>query len=416
MDTPLSDEYGIDEQSRAERKNFLDLTPEDEAAVADLRKWFDHIAPQLIESFYEHLLKHEPSARFLHDPGLVDRLQSMQTQYFAELVSGRYDAEYVEQRLRVGQAHHQIGLAPRWYLGAYNVYMQQCFPAFARALGGDVPPALLSLLKVILLDIGLTLETYFAASTQQLQRQNQELEKALQIYFSTEIKARQYAKLTGHEIRGSLNAIANVVEEVAEDFADEIPSEAREMLIAANDRCRQMMHVVERILAEPEHAGQPKWVETSDLLREVEDRMPIYSSNRSVELRLPQESVRVWADPIGLREVFANLISNAVHHIDGPDAQITVAYERECGVHVFSVRDNGPGIPRNAQQHIFQPFYRATTRPRDGKGLGLYFVRRIVEQHGGLVWIDSAVGDGCRVSFSLPVEPGGRDDPDKPTN
>ncbi|MCA9076933.1 MAG: hypothetical protein KDA93_18045 [Planctomycetaceae bacterium] len=403
MNSSFSDDCKIDETVLAERKSFLKLAEQDERAVAELRTSFNKIAPQLSENFYQHLLSHPASAGFLRDAELVERLKQLQTQYFEELVSGTYDVEYAEKRLRVGRVHQQIGLEPRWYLGAYNLYIQEGFPAFAASLECEVPPQLLSLLKVILLDIGLTLETYFAASTKHLRQHNKDLEQALHMYFQTEVKSRQYAKLAGHEIRGSLNAISNVLEEVVDDFAGDIPPEARDSLQAAHNRCHQVMEVVEAILADPEHAGTPQWTEAGRLLDEVRDRMSIYADGRDIELATPNHSVRVWADPVGLREVFANLVSNAVHHLDKPKGQIRVEYHLSVDTHIFSVVDDGPGIPRDQQALIFQPFYRNEDQQHRGKGLGLYFVRRIVEQHGGQVWVESVTGAGSRFSFSIPV-------------
>ena len=131
--------------------------------------------------------------------------------------------------------------------------------------------------------------------------------------------------------------------------------------------------------------------------------MSIYADGRDIELATPNHSVRVWADPVGLREVFANLVSNAVHHLDKPKGQIRVEYHLSVDTHIFSVVDDGPGIPRDQQALIFQPFYRNEDQQHRGKGLGLYFVRRIVEQHGGQVWVESVTGAGSRFSFSIPV-------------
>ncbi len=224
----------------------------------------------------------------------------------------------------------------------------------------------------------------------------------------SEPKVRQYAKLAGHELRGSLNAITNVLEEVIDDFAEDIPREVRDSLQTARDRCDRVMHVVEAILADPEHAGIPEWTETDVLLKEVQDRVLIYAEGRDVTLTLPEQSVRVWADRVALREVFANLVSNAARHLDKPQGEIRVEYRTSCDAHIFTVADDGPGIPREQQPHIFQPYYRTGTQQPQGKGLGLDFVRRIVEQHGGQVWVESVPGAGSRFSFSLPAKPPGK--------
>ena len=225
-----------------------------------------------------------------------------------------------------------------------------------------------------------------------------------QISFQTDIKAWQYAKLASHEIRGSLNAIGNVLDEVVVDIADCLPEEARDALRTANERSRQVIKIVERILTDQDNAGNQEWVETNDLLTEIRDRMPMYADGKLVHLTLPGESVRVWADPIALREVFANLVSNAVHHLDKFDGQIRIEHQSSTESHTFAVVDNGPGVPLDKQRHIFNPFFRAGMGQHDGKGLGLYFVRRIVEEHGGRVWVEPADNGGSRFLFSLPID------------
>ncbi|QDT31988.1 protoglobin domain-containing protein [Thalassoglobus polymorphus] len=404
MSAQSMDDNTVNERQLEEQKHFLKLTGEDEKFVAELQSSFTSIASQLIENFYDHLLSYTTTSKFLKDPRLIARLKSMQIEYFSELLSGKYDAEYARKRLQIGQKHQQIGLEPRWYLGAYNIYLQECFPAFAASLGKEVPKQLLSLLKVILLDIGLTLETYFAESKKSLKRHNSELEQALQMYYHTEVKSRQYAKLAGHEIRGSLNAIGNVIEEVVDDFSEEIPVAARDALRSANERCHQVMKVVEDILSKSDLTGTPQWVETGRLLAEIQDRLPMYADGTDVQLILPSEAPRVWADPIGLREVFANLVSNATHHLSPTGGRIEIEAQTTRERHIFTVSDNGSGIPPEQQTQIFQPFYRCDGRNHDGKGLGLYFVKRITEQHGGQVWVESVVGKGSRFSFCLPTE------------
>lgn len=404
MSSKRVEEYGIDQNRRQQRKAFLGLSREDELALGRLHERFAELAPRLAEGFYRHLLAHDETARFLQNPELLERLKREQMHYFAELLSGEYDEQYFERRLRVGETHNQAGLEPVWYLGAFNQYLQLVLPAIADQTGGKMTAEVLALLKVVFLDIGLALESYFAEALNRMRQRNQELEQALQMYWQAELKAKQYAKLAGHEIRGSLNAIAAACETAAEEL-DENPNEIREMLASAHERCMKTARVVESILAEPDTAGQPRWVDARELIREVTSRVDLYAARAAVEFILPEEPVRVWADPVGLREVFANLVSNAVEHLDKDPGRIRIEYHNGDGEeHVFCVADNGPGIPKHLHERVFRPFIRGPGQgTQQGRGLGLHFVCAIVAQHGGRVWVESAPGEGSRFYFTLPA-------------
>jgi len=414
MDSPrLIGKYAFDAASREQRRAFLQLTADDKAAIRRLKPYFARYADEFAERFYAHLLSHPHTAKFLEDPELLARLKGTQKAYFTEMLEGAYEEAYFEQRLRVGEAHNRAGLGPAWYLGAYNQYAQICFPYFADLIRRESPTAngweadssLLALIKVIFLDIGLALETYFLEATEQLRMRNEELRQATSLYWQAEQKAQQYAKLASHEIRGSLNAIIATCDVLLEGYTDQLAADARKMLEGVVKRCWGMNQIVEEVLSQAGEAEQQTWIDTNRLMADLARRIETYAPEGDVALAVPADLPAVFGEATALREVFANLISNAVRYLDKRPGKIAVEYQDGKGHHVFCVADNGPGIAAEHLPRMFQPFFRGVP----GKGLGLHFVKTIVEQHGGRVWVESTRGAGSKFYFSLPKT----DKPDK---
>src|SRR5205814_146342 len=117
--------------------------------------------------------------------------------------------------------------------------------------------------------------------------------------------------------------------------------------------------------------------------------------HKGIQLQIAPGLPKVLGDRARLREVFYNLFSNAIKFSDKPHGRIAVTYtagDSEC---VFTVSDNGPGIPPEELARVFVPFRRlAAHRHIPGSGLGLYFAKIIVEQQHGRIWVESQLGKG----------------------
>lgn len=129
-------------------------------------------------------------------------------------------------------------------------------------------------------------------------------------------------------------------------------------------------------------------------------------SNKQVEFIPTQTLPKVNAIPALIREVFYNILFNAIKYT--PDGgRIKIKTELESAMVHVSVTDNGYGIPKQEQDKLFQPYSRVTTdetREIEGSGMGLYLVKQIIEHHNGRVFVDSQYGEGSTFGFALPLK------------
>ncbi|AWI52108.1 diguanylate cyclase [Aquabacterium olei] len=155
------------------RQAFLEFSPADVAELQALHDLLGDVAPGFVDAFYDHLARFDEIAPLIASPGVLDRLKLTQRAYFDSLTAGPYDASYLQRRLAIGMAHARVGLAPAWYLGAYSHYLVDLLPPMVERLGTDPArfvPALQALMKVVLLDIGLAIDSYIAHRDQQIAR------------------------------------------------------------------------------------------------------------------------------------------------------------------------------------------------------------------------------------------------------
>jgi two-component system phosphate regulon sensor histidine kinase PhoR len=115
----------------------------------------------------------------------------------------------------------------------------------------------------------------------------------------------------------------------------------------------------------------------------------------------------VNADAERLQQVFLNLVDNAIKY-GRSGGSVVAGVEALAGGQQLFVRDDGPGIPDDAKERIFERFFRvdrARSRDQGGTGLGLAIVKHIIQAHGGKVWVQSALGKGSTFHFTLPNSP-----------
>jgi signal transduction histidine kinase len=387
----------------AERLAFLNLGKEQSEQLRSLVSRFQPHAAEFVETFYRHIFGFERTAVFLQDEKLVSRLKRAQQEHLQTLLEAEWNEEYVSRRRRVGEVHAQVGLRPQLFLGAYNQYLQfwlklLCPEGETDNGASEIREILGVLIPAVLLDIGLTLDSYFVQLTD-------DMRQALEMYWKANNELRQFAQLTSHDLKTPLGTVANLCEEALDEFGSEMPEGARDLIARARERVYRMSDTIDELLTATIDSPGPEIDETvasGPLLEELSDTLrPLYM-RRQVELHLGPHLPMIVGDRARLREIFMNLLTNAAKYIDKRPGKVEVLANIEGDQCVFEVRDNGSGIPLDEQQRIFSPFRRLRSHQHiPGSGLGLYFTRNLVEQLGGRVWVESTEKVGSSFFVSL---------------
>jgi signal transduction histidine kinase len=144
-----------------------------------------------------------------------------------------------------------------------------------------------------------------------------------------------------------------------------------------------------------------------ELTRRLMTQRQLTTQRHSIALDTTLSSLVVEVDQARIEQVLTNLLSNAIKYSpQGGSIKLTIREEREQGVALLSIRDQGIGIPSQQQARLFGRFMRAeNARTSDitGTGLGLYLSRELVERHGGRLWFESSEGTGSTFFMSVPL-------------
>ncbi|MHC3437963.1 PAS domain S-box protein [Natrialbaceae archaeon A-gly3] len=245
----------------------------------------------------------------------------------------------------------------------------------------------------------------FARDVTDRKEYEQELEEYQQRLEESNERLQQFAYVVSHDLQEPLRMVSSYLDLLEDEYGDELDEEAEEYIDFAVDGARRMSTMIDDLLRFSRVETRGKEPEPVDAEVSLEDalqdlRMRIEETDATVEYGdLPM----VLADGNQLSQVFQNLVSNAIQYSGEDGPQIRISTEDGGDEYVFDVEDDGIGIPEDEQEMIFEVFTRGRQADRDsGTGIGLAICRRIVERHGGEIWVDSEIGEGSTFSFTLP--------------
>jgi signal transduction histidine kinase len=416
----------IDPDTR-QRLAFLNLGEEDRALLSELAPLLEKHADSLVAAFYRQLLSFGPTRQLLGDPEVKQRLLVKQRKYLLSLATPSFEPDFVSERRHIGEVHQRIGLEPRWYLGAYALYLSLLTPVILDSGPHRDPdrPArtLAALQKLLLFDAQHAMEAYIQASernleymTEELVDQSRRLEREVEDQGIALRHSREEARVA-EELASIATLVAGLAHEIgtpmgviqghAKMLESKIPDDpdARWRLETIQSQIARISKIIQTLLnmARPRKARR-----VPVALEPLLDNTLSFVAEKFARHRIEVErdlapTPSVHGDPERLQQLFLNLFLNAADAMpNGGRLRVSLA-DAEDGSALVRVVDTGSGIPAEDLERIFDPFF--TTKPAgEGNGLGLMVCKGIVGDHGGRIEASSQVGAGTEFRIYLPFQ------------
>jgi PAS domain S-box-containing protein len=216
--------------------------------------------------------------------------------------------------------------------------------------------------------------------------------------------------LVSHELRTPLTVISGCLSTILSEFERLQPAEMVQLLQDATVETDSLSRLIENLLELSRSRAMnlylyPEVTDIKQLVRTALDRMRRYAASYRYAASLPEGELNIEADSLRVGRILFNLLDNAVKNSPS-GSRVTVSATPEPGRLVISVSDEGKGLSPREQARLFVPFERAGSSRFDrarGAGLGLIVCQKLVEAHGGRIWVKSSRGRGSTFSFSLPM-------------
>ena len=236
------------------------------------------------------------------------------------------------------------------------------------------------------------IEQELAKYAEELQRSNDELE--------------QFAYVASHDLQEPLRMVTSYLQLIEQRYADKLDKDGHEFIHYAVDGASRMKTLIQDLLTYSRVQRSKIEFEFLDIQDTLEQALLVLS------LRIEDSQAEITYDPLPelqgnsaqMIQLFQNLIGNAIKFRSDDTPKVHISAKQKGRYYCFSVRDNGIGIEEAYQKRIFVLFQRLHAREEyEGTGLGLTICKKIVENHGGRIWVKSQPGEGTTFYFNIPV-------------
>ncbi|WP_224448025.1 PAS domain S-box protein [Haloprofundus salilacus] len=219
-------------------------------------------------------------------------------------------------------------------------------------------------------------------------------------------RLEQFAYAASHDLREPLRMISSYLQLLERRYADVLDEDGEEFIEFAVDGAERMKAMIEGLLeySRVDTRGDPfEPVELDAVVADVCDDLQVRIKETDAEITT-DSLPRIDGDEEQLRQVFQNLLDNAIEYSGDEPPRVYISADRQGAEWVVSVSDEGIGIEPDDTDRVFEVFQSLhTTDDHAGSGIGLALCQRIVERHGGDIWVDSEPGEGTTFSLTLPA-------------
>jgi PAS domain S-box-containing protein len=244
---------------------------------------------------------------------------------------------------------------------------------------------------------------------EEIRQLNTELEERV-IKRTTELEAANkeleaFSYSVSHDLRSPLRAVDGFSQAVLEDYGEQLPEEGRRYLQTIRGGAQRMGALIDDLLTFSRLSRLPlnkQTVETARLVHDSLEELDSEKRERKIDIRIG-ELPRCHGDPALLKQVWVNLLSNALKYTRKREAAvIEIGCQSDNGEDIYFVRDNGTGFDMQYEHKLFGVFQRLHRADEfEGTGVGLAIIQRIIHRHGGRIWADAAVDRGATFHFTL---------------
>lgn len=239
------------------------------------------------------------------------------------------------------------------------------------------------------------------------QEMERELEEKAQQLERSNTELQQFAYVASHDLQEPLRMVSSYVQLLNRRYGDKLDQDAKEFIGFAVDGAERMRMLIQDLLAfsRVTTKGQPlEPTDSGHVLELALNNLKIIIDESGTKVE-KGEMPEILADQVQLVQVFQNLVQNAIKFHGPQTPMVRIGAQERDGEWLFSVSDNGVGIEEQYFERIFIIYQRLHSKTEyGGTGIGLALVKKIVERHGGRIWVESTPGEGSTFYFTIPQE------------